>query len=107
MNWSVMIVVGVIGVLVPVALVATFFSTRDSHKYACHYGQNGYSQEVQHTEEGNRKSRNWNLPGAAIQSQETEPAPESQLDSQNRVQDDNARRSIHLVEPLSEWPSEL
>ncbi|MEM7474826.1 MAG: hypothetical protein AAF483_07525 [Planctomycetota bacterium] len=50
MNWTVMIVVTLIALLIPAALFVTFVVTKDTHQYAQHYGANGFSQEVQNAE---------------------------------------------------------
>ena len=47
MNWMIIMVIAAIAILVPAALLATFGSTRDTYQYERHYGENGFSQEVQ------------------------------------------------------------
>ncbi len=50
MNWIILMVVLVVIVLVPAALIATFAGTKDTHQYHRHYGEHGFSQEVQSDE---------------------------------------------------------
>lgn len=47
MNLTIFAVVAAVVILVPTALFATFATTKDTYQYARHYGQNGYTQEIQ------------------------------------------------------------
>lgn len=43
---TIIVVLLAVAVLVPIALFAAFNATKDSHRYECHYDENGFSPEV-------------------------------------------------------------
>lgn len=46
MNWTIFAVITVVAIFVPMALIATFASTKDTYQYARHYGERGFSPEI-------------------------------------------------------------
>lgn len=83
MNWAIVAVLGAIGILVPIALVATFASTQDTHQYERHYGKNGFS-----------------------------PEPQKRLVERDELRDKvTADRAVasnsSVFQPVAEWPREL
>lgn len=87
MNWIIFSVLAAILLMVPTALFATFACAKDTHQYECHYGESGYSQEVQvlaQPEDSTSKSQRF--------------AANKALAAKNPVRRDSA---------MIDWPTEL
>lgn len=82
MNWILVALTVIVAVLVPAALLVTFLTTKDTYTYAEHYGEHGFSQEVQ------RPASAESVPSASL-----EPQPQAHGTQQDP--------------PVTEWPREL